>query len=262
MTAATAAVRNSFEGCAHDLRSLDSSASVSRPFARRFSSRPSLLHRRQPDRFLIAHPEDVGPDEAVLFLEHAQPARHLFERLRGAGDQLGQDSLLPHQHSLVAALQLREIASRLAVPLRRQPFQHGVVLDLVGQRVLDQLELDIGQCILIVLQLRLDAGQLVPQDPVALGTDAAEVVIQPQSIEPADVPIIEKLLDLVKVGLCAVGQGTLLLQCGVSAGGQGLFVLDDPCLELEELGPCGGPDTAPADRRPAGPCSPGWPRPA
>ena len=40
-TAATAAVMNSFEGCAQDLWSIDCSASVSKPFARRFSSRPS-----------------------------------------------------------------------------------------------------------------------------------------------------------------------------------------------------------------------------
>ena len=107
------------------------------------------------------------------------------------------------------------------VPLGRQPLQQRVVLDLVGQRVLDQLELDTGQHIFIILQLRLDRGQLVPEEPVALRADAAEVVVQPEGVEPADVAVVEKLLDLGEVALGAIGQGALLFQRGAAAGRPG-----------------------------------------
>ena len=88
------------------------------------------------------------------------------------------------------------------------------MLELVGQRILDQLEFDIRQGILIILQLCLDRGQLVAQQAVALGTDPAEVIGQSEGVEPAHVAVVQKLLDLGEIGLGPIGQRTLLLERG------------------------------------------------
>ena len=76
---------------------LASSASLSSPLTSRFSSRPTCGTVASAERLLIADPEDVGPDEAVLLLEHAQPPRHLFQRLRARATSLVRAILLPLQ---------------------------------------------------------------------------------------------------------------------------------------------------------------------
>ena len=86
------------------------------------------------------------------------------------------------------------------------------MLVAVVQRILEQLDLDAGQRVLVVLEPGLDDRHLVAEQPVALRADAAEVVVEPDRVQPADPAVVEQCLDPREVGRGVVGQAPLLVQ--------------------------------------------------
>src|SRR5262245_19015683 len=92
----------------------------------------------------------------------------------------------------------------------RDTFAQEIVLESDVQEILDQLELDAGQGVFVELQLRLDRGHLILEQPVALRADPAKIVVEPDRVEPADASVVEQAFDLGEIAVGAVGEAALL----------------------------------------------------
>ena len=172
----------------------------------------------EPDRLLVADPEDMSADEPVLFVENAEPAHDLLKGVRCAIGELLEGDSPSHQQRPMLALELGQQCLALGPARRRHTLPQEIVLEAVVQRVLEQLELDIGQGVLVELELCLDGGHLVAEQAVAFGADAAKVVVEADRVEPADVAVVEQLLDPREIELGVVGQ-----VCAVRQEGDGLM---------------------------------------
>ena len=178
----------------------------------------------------------MGADEPVLLIEDAQSARDLVERLGRAVRQPLQRRPASQQQRPMLALEIGQDRLALGPSRRRQPFPQEIAVESIMPRVLEQLDLDVGQKILVELEPGLDEGHLVAEQFLALGADAAEVVIEPDGVQPTDAAIVEQGLDPCEVGEGMVGPAALLVQRRRGAGHLGLLVLDDLGLEFQQIG--------------------------
>ena len=90
------------------------------------------------------------------------------------------------------------------------------------------------------MQLRFDGRQLVAQQAFAFGANPTEVVIQPEGVEPADVPVVEQLLDLGEIRFARSAKARCSSSAGLVPAARRLLALDDPGLDLEKFGETAG----------------------
>ena len=118
----------------------------------------------------------------------------------------------------------------------RQPLPEPVELAPVVEGFLEKFDLDVGQEVLVLLESRLDDGHLAAEQAVALGADAAEIIVEADGVQPADSAVIEQGLDPGEILLGVVGLAGLIVERGRGAGHLGLLVLQDLGLELQQIG--------------------------
>ena len=114
--------------------------------------------------------------------------------------------------------------------------QQVLQLGPVVPRVVDQLHLDVAQGVLGRREPVGGDGEVAADDPGPLGAEPAEVVVEPQGVEVADLAVVEQRLDPGEVGLGVVGQGALLVVGRGRVGRQGVLGGDDPGLQFQKRG--------------------------
>jgi hypothetical protein len=197
---------------------------------------------RRADRLGVPDPEDVRADERVLVVEGLNPLEDALVRLLGAPGQVLQDVPAAVEHAPVPGLELFEHRAGLGSAVGGQLLEEGLAVEAIVARVVHEVDLGIGQGVLVSGQLGLGGGQVGADDLRPLGADPAEVVLEPEGVERADRAVVEQLFQLLEVGDGLVLERRLLLDRDPAIGGVGLLISEHLRLQLQELrGPLSPP---------------------
>ena len=202
--------RNSPEGCPQRFGLTVSLTSRSKPLTRTLNSRAPCVRVKSPigswsrtQKILVRmkpYSRSRMPSRRVTCTRVCEARSHSFSRARWRRNR--SDRCL-RSSSLNQGL-------ALGPARRRQALAQKIVLEAVVQRILKQLELDVGERILVKLELGFDRGHLVLEQSVAFRADAAKLVVEANRVEPADLAVFEQFLDVGEVEVGVVRQGLLL----------------------------------------------------
>ena len=161
---------------------------------------------------MIADPENLGANEPVFLVEDGEAPSDLLEGMGCSFRELFEGLLAAHEDLAVFFLEVEQDVLSRGPSLGRDTFFQEIAFKAVVERVLEELDLYIGQGVLEALQPGLDNGHFVADQSLAFRRDAAEFIIQADRIEPANATVVEQLSDLGEILVGVVGERLLFLE--------------------------------------------------